>query len=128
MRAMANEVSAILPALRAVMDSALESGRRLTDGGRAIDDHQVHAERLAYAATEVKAAEALAAYAASRRDAGAPDATTDAMAAAFAGEVAAKLRGAIEAHRDDFGVPDDVLARTLASAEVSGAVRAAQHE
>src|SRR5215831_18266521 len=128
MRAMANEVSAILPALRAVMDSALEHGRRLTDGGRAIDEHQVHAERLAYAATEVKAAEALAAYAASRREAGAADATTDMMAGAFAGEVAAKLRGAIEAHRDDFGVPDDVLARTLASAEVSGVVRAAQHE
>ncbi len=125
---MENEVSAILPALRAVMDSALESGRRLTEGGRAIDDHQVHAERLAYAATEVKAAEALAAYAAARREAGASDATTDAMAGAFAGEVAAKLRGAIEAHRDDFGVSDDVLARTLASTEMSSAVRAAQHE
>src|SRR5262245_50793616 len=125
---MANEVSAILPALRAVMDGALEHGRRLTDGGRAIDEHQVHAERLAYAATEAKAAEALAAYAASRREAGAADATTDAMAAAFAGEVAAKLRGAIEARRDDFGVADDRLARTLASAEVAAAVRAAQHE
>ena len=60
MPGMANEVSAILPPLRAVMDSALEHGRRLTDGGRAIDDHQVHAERLAYAATEVKAAESRA--------------------------------------------------------------------
>ena len=125
---MANEVSAILPALRAVLDSALEHGHRLMDGGRAIDEHQVHAERLAYAATEVKAAEALAAYAASRRGAGAPDETTDAMAGAFAGEVAAKLRGAIEAHRDDFGVADDLLARTLASAEMAAAVRAAQHE
>ncbi len=125
---MANEVSAILPALRTVMDGALEHGRRLTDGGRTIDEHQVHAERLAYAATEVKAAEALAAYAAARREAGAPDETTDAMAGAFAGEVAAKLRGAIEAHRDDFGVADDLLARTLASTEVTAAVRAAQHE
>src|SRR5262249_61342989 len=59
---MANEVGAILPALRAVIDGALEHGRRLTDGGRAIDEHQVHAERLAYAATEGKAAEALATH------------------------------------------------------------------
>src|SRR5262249_3332950 len=125
---MANEVGAILPALRAVMDGALEHGRRLTDGGRAIDEHQVHAERLAYVATEVKAAESLAAHAASRHEAGAADAIADAMAGAFAGEVAAKLRGAIEAQRDDFGVADDLLARTLASAEVAAAVRAAQHE
>src|SRR5262249_1957173 len=77
---MANETPVILPALRAVVDSALEIGRRLTDGGKTIDDHQVHAERLAYAATEVRAAEALAEYAAARRAAGSPDDTTDLMA------------------------------------------------
>src|SRR5262249_14254386 len=101
---------------------------RVTEGGRAIDEHQVHAERLAYAATEVKAAEALAAYATARREAGAPDGTTDAMAGALAGEVAAKLRGGIGAQREDFGVADRLLLRTLASPAVTAAVRAAQHE
>src|SRR5262249_53982333 len=126
--AMANETSVILPALRGVVDTALEIGRRLTDGGKTIDDHQVHAERLAYAATEVRAAEALAAYAESRRAAGSRDDTTDLMAAAFAGEVAAKLIGLVQAQRDDFGVPDGLLASTLASPEVAAAIRAAQHE
>ncbi len=125
---MSNEIAAILPALRATIDTALEIGRRVTNGGKAIDDHQVHAERLAYAATEVTAAEALAEYAASRREAGQPDEHAERMAAAFAGEIAAKLRGQIEAHRDDFGVPDEFMERTLGSAEVLGAVRAAQHE
>src|SRR5262249_60358694 len=118
---MTNEVSGILPALRAVMDGALEHGRRLTDGGRAIDEHQVHAERLAYAATEAKAAEALAAYAASRREAGAADATTDAMAAAFAGEGAAQPRRALQAPPDDFGVGDGRPRPTPASPEVAAA-------
>jgi len=125
---MANETTVILPALRTAIDTALEIGRRLTDGGKAIDDHQVHAERLAYAATEARAAEALDAYARARRDAGSPDETTDLMAAAFAGEAAARLRGLIEAHRDDFGVSDELLARSLAAPDVAAAVRAAQHE
>jgi len=125
---MANETSVIVPALRSTIDTALEIGRRVTEGGKAIDDHQVLAERLAYTATEVRAAEALADYASARRAAGSPDDTTDLMAAAFAGEMAAKLRGLLESHRDDFGVSDELLNRTLGSPEVTAAVRAAQHE
>src|SRR5881396_299389 len=67
-RRMREETSLIIPAVRAVLDEALAAGRRTTDSGKAIDEHQVHAERLAYAATEAAAAEALAAYARGRRD------------------------------------------------------------
>jgi (2S)-methylsuccinyl-CoA dehydrogenase len=125
---MAEPTSRILAAARSALDAALDAGRRTTEGGKAIDEHQVHAERLAYAATEVAAAEALAAHAEARRAAGAGGDTTDAMAAAFAAEVADRLRGRIEAHRDDFGVADGVLAKGLADPEVLAAVRAAQHE
>ena len=118
----------IIAAARAALDAALEAGRRITDGGKTIDDHQVHAERLAYAATEVAAAEALAAYACERRDAGAAEPITDRIADAFAAEVADRLRGRIEGHREDFGVPEAVLARGLGSADVLAAIRAAQHE
>src|SRR5262245_10209336 len=93
---MADVTATTLSAARAALDAALETGRRTTDGGKAIDEHQVHAERLAYAATEVAAAEALAAYAAARREAGQADATTDLMAAAFAAETADRLRARIE--------------------------------
>src|SRR5438552_16954717 len=117
MRRMRDETSVIIPAVRAVLDEALAAGRRTTDGGKAIDDHQVHAERLAYAATEVAAAEALAAYARERRAAGAGDALTDTMADAFAAEVADRLRARIEGHPDDFGVPDAALARGPGSPE-----------
>jgi (2S)-methylsuccinyl-CoA dehydrogenase len=121
---MADDTTRILAAARADLDRVLDAGRRTTDGGKAIDEHQVHAERLAYAATEVAAAEALAAYAKSRRDAGAGDPTTDAMAAAFAAEVADRLRSRIEGHREDFGG----AAAALGDAGVQSAIRAAQHE
>ncbi len=125
---MSDETRTIIAAIRAVLDEALAGGRRTTTGGKAIDDHQVHAERLAYAATEAAAAEALARYAAERHAAGVGDETTDRMAAAFAAEAAGRLRGQIESHYDDFGVSDAVLGRTLAAPDVVAAVRAAGHE
>ena len=76
----------------------------------------------------MRAAEALAEYAAARRAAGSPDETTELMAAAFAAEVAGKLVGLIQIHRDDFGVPAGLLDSTLASPDAAAAVRAAQHE
>src|SRR5213078_158025 len=121
---MRDETSLIIPAVRAVLDEALAAGRRTTDAGKAIDEHQVHAERLAYAATEAAAAEALAAYARER----AGDETVGQMAAAFAGEVASRLGAEIEGQRDDFGVSGETLACTRGAPEVLAAVRAAQHE
>jgi len=121
---MSEETRTIVPAIRAVLDEALAAGRTRTAAGKAIDDHQVHAERLAYAATEAAAAESLAAYAAENAD----DELVARMASAFAGEIAAKLRAAVEVHRDDFGLSDAVLAKTLGSPAVVTAVRTAQHE
>src|SRR5438093_7511042 len=124
MRRMRDETSLIIPASRALLDEALAAGRRPTDGGKAIDEHQVHAERLAYAATEATAAESLAAYARERPG----DETIGRMAAAFAAEVASRLGAEIAVHRDDYGVSDEAMARTLGAPELVAAVRAAQHE
>src|SRR5207247_570285 len=96
---MRDETSLIIPAVRAVLDEALAAGRRTTDGGKAIDEHQVHAERLAYAATEAAAAEALTTYARER----AGDEVIGRMAAAFAGEVARRLAEAIAGRRAGVG-------------------------
>jgi (2S)-methylsuccinyl-CoA dehydrogenase len=125
---MRDEISMIVASARAVLDAALEAGRRTTDGGKGIDEHQVHAERLAYSATEVAAAEALAAYARQRRAAGEADDVTDWMAAGFAAEVADRLRARVEGHWGDFGVSDALMARTLGAPEVTSLVRAGQHE
>jgi (2S)-methylsuccinyl-CoA dehydrogenase len=120
---MSTETTTILAAARAAVDAAVVAARKTTQDGKGIDDHQVHAERVAYAATEIAAAESLAAYAAAHGDE-----TAGHMAAAFAGEIAAKLAAAIEAHEDDFGIPGSVLDQTLRAPEVRAAIRAAQHE
>ena len=125
---MSTETTTILKAARAVIDEAIAAAKKTTQDGKGIDDHQVHAERVAYAATEVAAAEALAAYATDRRTAGQGDDTTDRMAAAFAGEIAAKLRATIDANDDDFGVSSAVLDKTLRAADVRAAICSAQHE
>ncbi len=51
-----------LAAVRGLTDRATARARELTDGGKRIDDHQVVAERVAYAATEARAAAELMAF------------------------------------------------------------------
>ena len=56
----------------ALVREALEVASKRTEGGKGIDDEQVHCERLAYAATEARAARDLLTYAAGRRGAASP--------------------------------------------------------
>lgn len=101
--------------LRKVVDLALARGRALTQGGRGIDDHQVHCERLAYLATEALAAETLVAYAG---EAAAHDPLAVECATIFAGQVAARARAQLLEHGEKFGVPAAVLDETLGSPAV----------
>ncbi len=108
----------------ATVREALEVAGKRTDGGKGIDAEQVHCERLAYAATEVRAARDLLTYAAGVA-VNRPDPTVAAMAAAFAAEITAKLRAQVDAHPQEFGIGDDRLNATLGSSEVRGLIRAA---
>ncbi len=109
----------------AVLERAVAHGRVVTANGRDIDNHQVHCERLAYLTTELAAARALLAHVRAQRDAPEADDALAHMAFAFAGEVAHRLRGAVMAHAEDFGVgglPE------IDASPVSDLVRAALHE
>ncbi len=98
-------------AAQAVVDAALKHGAAVTEGGRTIDDHQVHTERLAYLATQVRAAHEQTAYA---------ERTGDALqaeyAVIYAAEVVQALRSAIETAWDDFGLTEADLAGLYAPA------------
>ncbi|HZR82625.1 MAG TPA: acyl-CoA dehydrogenase family protein [Candidatus Binatia bacterium] len=107
--------------LRRAVDAALAAGRKLTDGGRAIDDHQPHSERLAYLATETAAVEALIAYAG---EASAEDPFAAESAAIFTAMVAARARAQLADHADLFGVAGSVLDETLGAPDVGAFVRA----
>jgi (2S)-methylsuccinyl-CoA dehydrogenase len=105
-----SEVTALAAARRladaadVAVSAVLEAGARLTDGGKRIDDHQVHAERIAQLATASRAAEQLAAYAERRAAAGKPDPLAEEQAYAFAAEVVHDLRSANEAGPGSFGI------------------------
>ena len=116
----------LVDAAQGVVEAALRHGAELTGGGRAVDDHQVHVERLAYLATQVRAAHELAAYAQRLRTAGRPDALIEAEALVYAAEAAHALRSSIEAAWDDFSVGD--AAEALHTAAVRDAVRAGLDE
>jgi (2S)-methylsuccinyl-CoA dehydrogenase len=110
-----------------VASSAITSAARLTEAGRLIDDHQVHAERIALLATESRAATELLGYAEARAAAGNRDAIIEDQALAFAAEVVHKLRSSVEADPETFGLDPEVLER-LEDAELRSAVRAGLSE
>ena len=120
------QTQTIVDALRQVRDEALHHGRSLTANGKAIDEHQVHAERLAYLATEVEAARALLSYATAATGAG--DTGIDDKALGFAAEVGHKLLATADVHLADFGFSEAFVADTLGSPEVKAAIRSGANE
>jgi (2S)-methylsuccinyl-CoA dehydrogenase len=108
-------------------ESAIAAASRLTEGGRLIDEHQVHAERIALLATEARAAAELLAYADAHASSGKPDSLAEDQAFAFAAETVHKLRSGVEAHPDEFGLAPEVLER-LDGPELRAAVRAGLSE
>ena len=120
------QTQTIVDALQQVRDEALHHGRSLTANGKAIDEHQVHAERLAYLATEVEAARALLNYATAATEAG--DTGIDDKALGFAAEVGHKLLATADVQLADFGFSEAFLADTLGSSGVKAAIRSGANE
>ncbi len=114
---------ALTTATRAVVDAAVKQGAITTKHGAAIDDHQVLTERLAYLATQIRAAEDLVAYAERMTAAGDGGAGLQGrLALAYAAEVAHATRSQMEAGWDDFGITDADLA-PLQTGEARAAIR-----
>ncbi|HVM97100.1 MAG TPA: acyl-CoA dehydrogenase family protein, partial [Candidatus Acidoferrales bacterium] len=116
-------VERLIRSIDTVVTESLEIAAKRTQGGKLIDDEQVHCERLAYAATELRAAKDLLAYAQAAKTAGQGDASIPEMAAVFAAEVAQRLSGNVDAHSTEFGVGDDRLNATLGSAAIKAIIR-----
>jgi (2S)-methylsuccinyl-CoA dehydrogenase len=85
---------------------AIAQAARITDNGKAIDEHQVHTERIALHATEARAAAELVAYCERQVAAGKPDAIAEQQAFAFAAEITNRLRASAHAHPDAFAIND----------------------
>ncbi|MYI82413.1 MAG: acyl-CoA dehydrogenase [Chloroflexi bacterium] len=116
----------LVDATGAAIDAAVAHAAEVTEGGALIDDHQVHTERIAYLATQVRAASALVASSEGLREAGVRDEQQEDAALVYAAEATHTLRSAIEAARDDFGIDD--AASALHERELRTAVRAGLDE
>ena len=92
----------LVDAAQKAVGKAIKAAADLTDAGKTIDDHQVHAERIAQLATFARAAEELTAYCERRTDA--KDRVAEAQALAFAAEVVHKLRSENETAPDLLGI------------------------
>ena len=123
------QITLIVDALQQVCDAALERGRTLTGNGKGIDEHQVHAERLAYLATEVEAARASLEYARTAGANGGDDTGHHAgLALSFAAEIGQRAAALVDTHLEDFGFAESVLDDMLGRPEVKAAIRDGAHE
>ncbi len=117
-------VDRVVSAIDDLVNAAIASASTATNGGKAIDDFQVHTERIAYAATEREAAKALATYARRAATAGADEADLYAEEAGlYVGEVASRLFGEVTQARDEYALPEGLLEKTLGSDAILGAIR-----
>src|SRR2546428_12180017 len=112
---------------RAAAGSGAAAASRLTEGGRLVDEHRVHAERIAQLATEARAAEELVSYARNQAEAGKPDALAGDEALAFSAEVVAKAWFAVDLHPELYAFDHNVLER-LHDPETARLVRAGQSD
>jgi len=123
MSALSDDARTALAAARSLTDIAVDRCAELTGGGRRIDDHQVVVDRVAYAATEARAAAELAAAA----DAAPGDADLAAAAAVAIAELAASARDRLAPVLDELGL-DDAAVDAVYPPEVKAAMRRAGAE
>src|SRR5271166_2571571 len=85
-----------LSAAEALTRQAVLRTREITKAGDAIDDHQVLSERVAYAATETRAARELVEYAGGAQREGRGNRSLEMIAAATAADLAVSVRSRLE--------------------------------
>jgi len=115
------DAATLVAAARALTDEAVVRARELTGGGDTIDDHQVVVERVAYAATETRAAQELVVAAE-----GAPgDGHLTRLAIAAAADLARSARERLEPVAEDLDLVERVETGYAAVRQV---LRRAGHE
>ncbi len=115
----------LVAAAEALLAPVVERARAISDGGKRIDDHQVLAERVAYASTEVRAAREFCDYVASVQGEG--NGNLETLAAAAAAELVARLKNRLEPALEDLGLSESTL-DTAFPAPLRAQLRRAGHE
>jgi len=108
-----DDARSLLAAADGLLERALERARALTGDGARIDDHQVTTERVAYAATEGRAARALVDLATRIAGEGRSDRALELLAVAGTAELVASLRARIAQAQDELGLEDGELEKAF---------------
>jgi (2S)-methylsuccinyl-CoA dehydrogenase len=105
---------------RALIEPALDRARTLTDQGKTIDERQVLTERVAYAATEVRAASETLAFVKALRAEGRSSELLELTAGAAIAELVSAARGRLEPLIDELGLGDAALEAAFPAAVRAG--------
>jgi len=122
-----SDARTLLDAAQGFLEQALERASAITEGGKRIDDHQVLAERVAYAATEGRAAQASLDFATAL---GAEGRSSEILESSFAASVAdlvESLRDRLAPAVDDLGLGEEALEKAFC-AEARALLRRVGHE
>ena len=108
-----DDARTLFAAASELLEDAVTSARKLTDGGRDIDDHQVLTERVAYASTEAVAVREVMASLEAVRAEGRSNAMLELTAVAAVGDLVAGLRERLSGIVDDLGIGDEAVERAF---------------
>jgi (2S)-methylsuccinyl-CoA dehydrogenase len=108
-----DDARTLLEAAEQLTERALRRAREITDGGKRIDDHQVLTERVAYAATEARAARELVEYTSAARAEGRGDDMLELSCAASVADLVENLKNRLAQSVDDLGLGEEVLEATF---------------
>jgi (2S)-methylsuccinyl-CoA dehydrogenase len=122
-----DDARTVLSAVTTLTQKAVDRAAEITGGGKSIDDHQVLAERVAYAATEARAAKELLEQMAALPGNAPGLATYQAMAIAGVAELATSARDRLLPIVDDLGLGEEAVEAAY-PAEVRSLIRRAAHE
>jgi (2S)-methylsuccinyl-CoA dehydrogenase len=117
----------LLEGAEQLVERALARAREITNDGKGIDDHQILTERVAYAATEARAARELFDFTVALRAEGRNSPERQRLCGASVADLVFDLRSRLEPALDDLGLGESALEEAL-PAEARTALRRAGHE
>ena len=122
-----DDAQTLLAAATGLLERAIEAGKRLTDNGKQIDDHQVATERIAYAATEAVAAHEVLVSAESIRAEGRSTPALEMTAVGAVGQLVSGLLGRLSESAEELGIGDAAVEASF-PAEIRTLLRRANGE
>ncbi len=122
-----DDARALLRSGDALLAPVLEKARSVTDQGKSIDDHQVLTERVAYAATEARAAREVVQFLDEARAEGRPIDGFEDVAVAAVADLVASLRDRLDPVLPELGLGDAELEAAFPS-DARARLRAGQSQ